>query len=320
MGITTRTLISKEKPTSRAIITTTATPKEQQSKQLAKSTCTGNVNSLLAEINLPLNQFANILETLRPTTSPSTDDGLNDPCDLTPPTDKNMYKIQIALPTGVNKQEAGCHAPVNNASPPANEATNTQTTPPSKSMRINETATLVVNMANSSGREAQGRQSILLLATNNNHSTTKPEAKEVSPRSKGRPSEIHDRNQMLYRVFSEERMKEAAYHVTNFAGFYPFWPIVEFSMAPKRTTEDEWMTSFIKCVTALLGEMLYVDDMAMIAPINITDDNNASFIKAKADLLKNFMTNSIVKYPTEHSIKCSSMRLVLARGIPSLRQ
>ncbi len=35
--------------------------------------------------------------------------------------------------------------------------------------------------------------------------------------------------------------------------------------------------------------MLYVDDTAMIAPINITDNNNASFNKAKADLLINFM-------------------------------
>jgi hypothetical protein len=76
-------------------------------------------------------------------------------------------------------------------------------------------------MANSSGEEAQGCQSILLSATNNNYSTTKPEAKEVSPRSKGRPSEIHDHDQMLYRAFSKDGMKEAAYHVTNFAGFHP---------------------------------------------------------------------------------------------------
>jgi hypothetical protein len=167
-----------------------------------------------------------------------------------------MHEIQIALPTGVDEQEAGCHTPVNNASPPANEATNTQATPPSRSMRINKTATLVVNMTNLSGGEAQGRQSILLLLTNNNHSTTEPEAGEVSPRSKRRPSEIHDHDQILYHVFSKDGMKEAAYHVTNFAGFHPVWPIVEFSMAPNGATKDERMTSFIKCVTALLGEML----------------------------------------------------------------
>ncbi len=83
-------------------------------------------------------------------------------------------------------------------------------------------------------------------------------------------------------------MKETTSHVTNFAGFYPVWPIVEFSMAPTGATKDEHMTSFIKCVSALLGELLHVNKMAMIAPINITDDDATSFIKAKADLPTNF--------------------------------
>ena len=39
------------------------------------------------------------------------------------------------------------------------------------------------------------------------------------------------------------------------------------------------MVSFTKCITALLGEMLYADDTAMIAPIDINDDNNKHFIK-----------------------------------------
>jgi hypothetical protein len=114
------------------------------------------------------------------------------------------------------------------------------------------------------------------------------EAKEVSPTSKGRPSKIHDRDQKLYRVFSKDGMKESTYHMTDFTGFYPVWPIVEFSMAPNEATKDERMTLFIKCVMALLGEMLYADDMAMIAPINIINDNEASFIKTKADLPTNF--------------------------------
>ncbi len=83
-------------------------------------------------------------------------------------------------------------------------------------------------------------------------------------------------------------MKEIAYHVTDFAGFYPVWPIVEFSMAPTGATKDERMTSFIKCVAVLLGEMLYVDDSAMIAPIEITNDEEAHFLKSKSDILSNF--------------------------------
>jgi hypothetical protein len=59
-------------------------------------------------------------------------------------------------------------------------------------------------------------------------------------------------------------------------------------MAPNVASKDKRMTSFIKCVTALLGEMLYVDNTAMNAPIDITNNNEASFIKSKADLPSNF--------------------------------
>ncbi len=83
-------------------------------------------------------------------------------------------------------------------------------------------------------------------------------------------------------------MKETASHMTNFAGFYPVWPIVEFSMAPTGATKDECMTSFIKCMSALLGELLHIDETVMIAPINITNDDAMNFIKAKEDLPTNF--------------------------------
>jgi hypothetical protein len=76
MGILTCASTSKDKPMSRAIITTAATPTERQSKQLVKSPRTANVNSLLAEINLPTKRFDNVLKALRPSTCP-TDDGLN---------------------------------------------------------------------------------------------------------------------------------------------------------------------------------------------------------------------------------------------------
>jgi hypothetical protein len=41
-------------------------------------------------------------------------------------------------------------------------------------------------------------------------------------------------------------------------------------MAPMGTAKDKRMSSFTMCVTALLGEMLYVDVQAMIAPISIS--------------------------------------------------
>jgi hypothetical protein len=151
MGITMRTLISKDKPTNRAIITTAATPKEQRSKRLAKSPRSVNVNSLLAEINLPMNHYNNVLEALRPPTSP-TDEGLSDPCDITLPTDKNWHVTQLLFPTGVDMKAIGFHAPVDNAPTQTNESPQDQTTPPSRSVCISKTATSVeTNSKNTSG-------------------------------------------------------------------------------------------------------------------------------------------------------------------------
>ncbi len=83
-------------------------------------------------------------------------------------------------------------------------------------------------------------------------------------------------------------MEETSYHVIDFSGLYPIWPIVEFSMSPTGNTKDKRMSSFTKCVTALLGKMLYVDSKAMIAPIAITDDDSSSYISSKADIPTNF--------------------------------
>jgi hypothetical protein len=58
-------------------------------------------------------------------------------------------------------------------------------------------------------------------------------------------------------------------------------------MSPTGDTKDKRMSSFTKCVTALLGKMLYIDNTAMIAPIAITDDDKASYISSKANLPMN---------------------------------
>jgi hypothetical protein len=99
--------------------------------------------------------------------------------------------------------------------------------------------------------------------------------------------EVHNRTNMLFRVFSDDGMKEMSYHVTDFAGLYPVWPIIEFSMALTGVAKDKRMNLFTKCITALLGEILYVDIMAKIAIISITDDKS-HYISSKADLPTNF--------------------------------
>jgi hypothetical protein len=82
-------------------------------------------------------------------------------------------------------------------------------------------------------------------------------------------------------------MKETSYHVSDFAGLYPAWPIIEFSMAPTGAAKDKRMNLFTKCVTALLGEILYVDDTVQIATILITEDE-LHYISLKVDLPTNF--------------------------------
>ncbi len=82
-------------------------------------------------------------------------------------------------------------------------------------------------------------------------------------------------------------MNKTSYHVSDFAGLYLVWPIVKFSMAPIGMAKDNRMFLFMKCVTALLREILYVDDTAKIATILITD-NESRHISSKADLPTNF--------------------------------
>jgi hypothetical protein len=98
MGILTRAVISKEKPTRTPI-----TPKQaQQPTWISKSPQSENVNSLLAGINLPASRFDNVLKALRPSTRRGSNNNnyLEDPCNLESPADKNNQIIKIASPTG----------------------------------------------------------------------------------------------------------------------------------------------------------------------------------------------------------------------------
>ncbi len=46
---------------------------------------------------------------------------------------------------------------------------------------------------------------------------------------------------------------------------------------------------FVKCITSLFGEMLYIDNMAAIALLKITNNNKENYITDKAKLPLNFM-------------------------------
>ena len=67
----------------------------------------------------------------------------------------------------------------------------------------------------------------------------------------------------------------------------PIWPIIEFSMGPTGNAKDDRMNSFIKCVAALFGKILYINDTARIATILIIGEDS-DYIRTKAGLPSNF--------------------------------
>ncbi len=163
-------------------------------------------------------------------------------------------------PTGVDDQASNPSA-LDEAVPPEDTNTALATQPPksNRSVTISETATTGIPAGGVSQGTAASpnitvRQSILLSSAKNVRSTKDPEDDSGYTPTKDRPREILDKEQKLYRVYTDDGLKETAYHVVDFAGFYPIWPIVEFSMVPTGASKDERMVSFTKCVSALLGE------------------------------------------------------------------
>ncbi len=57
---------------------------------------------------------------------------------------------------------------------------------------------------------------------------------------------------------------------------------------PTGNTKEERMNMFVKCIMLLFGEILYVDNTACAAPLEITNDNKDNFIHDKSKLPSNF--------------------------------
>jgi hypothetical protein len=118
MAIATRSSQPKEKPVGRALVAIAPSPVERhqgrRSDRLAKSPRNGNVNPLIAELNLPGAQYNNVMEALCPaatlTNNKPLDDNFNDPCDLVPPSerakdsDKANEVTPLSSPTGIDQQ------------------------------------------------------------------------------------------------------------------------------------------------------------------------------------------------------------------------
>jgi hypothetical protein len=253
-----------------------------------------NTNTYIANINLSRDRFDNVLTSLGGLPSSTQDDAPPNSSDGTgnlslssgePPADhKNNHITDISSPTGVDTLQAGILSPTNTVNPSSKEQ---QQTISNKGVCINKTAVHDKPTMTPAGSTPRHRESILHSSANTRPPDHENEDKGLTTTTT-QPAESYDRSQKLFRVFSSNGTKETSYHVIDFAHLYSVWLIVEFSMSPTGNTKDKRMSSFTKCVTALLGKMLYVNSKAMITPIAITDDNSSSFISSKADIPTNF--------------------------------
>jgi hypothetical protein len=56
---------------------------------------------------------------------------------------------------------------------------------------------------------------------------------------------IHDKAIKLLKEV-KSRHEVYSYHIKDFAGLFPVWPIIKLAMSPTSQTKDERMTQFIK--------------------------------------------------------------------------
>ncbi len=98
---------------------------------------------------------------------------------------------------------------------------------------------------------------------------------------------IIDRQNKTY-IVQDENGQESRFHVEDFVGLFPSWPIIEMLIAPTGSSKDERMTNFVQCFASLFAEIKYIDDTAAIASINIYKDGKHSFIKDRSGLPDNF--------------------------------
>jgi hypothetical protein len=283
MPIATHSLNTKEKPASRTLASIAPSPvdrhQEQRSERLVKSPRSTNVNTLLAKINRLSGRLDNILQTLGPSKNPASEVNHRAPNDLTIPNDKTKQATSLASPTVVNQEPP--------EAPTTNKETNVEDSPQTWVCISNVTET--VNADPSPAALPTTRRSVLqptALGASQSSNTSLSDAK-VSNSNNQHIKEVHDRSNMLFKVYSNNGMKATSFHVTDFAGLYPVWPIIEFLMAPTGEAKDNRMNSFIKCVAVLFREILYINNAAKIATISITEDKS-NYIGSKADIPANF--------------------------------
>ncbi len=252
---------------------TTKGGKRRSECQLNKSPKSVNVNAILANINLLQTRFKTILTVLGPAAERSneTEDNPASPEHYNPADDKadnsDLPSIQISPPTSPNP-EPTCNATV----------------------KINETSDSVPPPVNNPAMAMTPQAPCSILHGAPPAETTKQTTTDASvfhTANDPLKKTIHDRHRRLLINLGEDGHNKA-FHVEDFVGLYPAWPIVEVAILPTENAKEERMNMFVKCITSLLGKILYFNDTAYIAPLEITNDNKDNYISDKAKPPSNF--------------------------------
>jgi hypothetical protein len=201
---------------------------------------------------------------------------ISNPCNLVPPTNKANQVTPLASLTCVDLQSSNKPTPTTNKNITTSNIGEGNS--PQARVCISETMeTVDVNLL-SPAATTTSRRSILQSTTKStSHSSNSSISDDNASRNKTHIKEVHDQSNMLFKEYSDDGIKETSNHVTDFAGLNLVWPIIEFLMVPTGEAKDDRMNSFTKCMVALLGEILYVNDTAKIATISITE-NESSYI------------------------------------------
>jgi hypothetical protein len=162
---------------------------------------------------------------------------------MAPPLEKTNQVTPLASSTGVNQQ------PIEVSSTTKNNGSKGS---PQARVHISK-AVVTVEAEPMPAAPTMSRRSILQSApTGVSQGSNSSISDDDTSQSKNHIKGVHDRTNMLFWVFNNNGMKEISYHISDFAGPYPVWPIIKFSMAPMGAAKDKRMNLFTKCVTALL--------------------------------------------------------------------
>jgi hypothetical protein len=234
---------------------------------------TVNVNAILANINLPQTRFETILTALGPATEGCKETEENPaPPGHYAPTDNGAGNS--ALPPNLISP-----LPSPNQEPTFNVA-----------VRINKTPDSVPPPMNNSAPRSTPNAPRSILRSAPPADTTEQTATEATDfKRDNNPARktILDKNCRLLITLGVDGNKKS-FHVEDFASLYPVWPIVEVAISPTRNAKEERMNIFVKCITSLFGKILYVNNTAGIAPLEIIDNNKDNFIYDKSKLPSNF--------------------------------